>query len=173
MYQGFCPIVERCGDGFEYYPSDKKGVYCPACVAESEEFLGEPREVDAERVRKECNFCEEEMEVLKSRLERGEGRFCSFECLCDWMAKDGRADPTDYGENWKPVKRQALERDNHTCQNCGKTANELGREPDVHHIIPIKEFDDPKESHTLDNVICLCRSCHRRVETGKIQVPDS
>lgn len=163
---------KRCGETFEYYPSNKAGVYCPECVAESEAFLGEPHRADADRVTKECDFCDCEMTVLQSRLERGEGRFCGFECLCDWMAKDGRAETTDYGENWKPVKRRALERDDHSCQNCGKTADQLGQEPDVHHITPIKTFDEPKEGHTLDNVICLCRSCHRRVEAGSIHVSD-
>jgi len=74
------------------------------------------------------------MEVLRFRLERGGGRFCTFDCLRDWMAKDGRADPTAYWENWKPVKRKTLERDDRWCQKRGKTAAELGQEPDVHHV---------------------------------------
>lgn len=160
-----------CRNEFEYYPSDKKDVYCPECVAKSDIFLGEPYVKDAKRITKECDYCGIEMDVLQSTLDRGEGRFCDFDCLCDWMAKDGRADPTAYGQNWKPIKQQALDRDNHTCQYCGITANELGQEPDVHHIKPIREFDKPADAHTLDNVICLCRGCHRRVEVGNIQIP--
>ncbi|MFB6078311.1 MAG: HNH endonuclease, partial [Halarchaeum sp.] len=30
-----------CGDTFEYYPSDKEGIYCPSCVAAAEGLLPE------------------------------------------------------------------------------------------------------------------------------------
>lgn len=45
-----------CGDSFEFYPSDKKGVYCPTCVEASDEFLGDASwEInDIERVEREC-----------------------------------------------------------------------------------------------------------------------
>jgi len=33
---------ECCGDTFDYYPSNKDGVYCPSCVEDSEDFLGTP-----------------------------------------------------------------------------------------------------------------------------------
>lgn len=164
----YCKLCEA---GFEYYPSDKEGVYCPQCVEESEEFLGEQYGLDAPRITRNCDNCGNEMSVLLSDWERGEGRFCDFDCLCSWMSIDGRAKRTDYGRNWKPVKAQALERDNNTCQHCGVTAETLGHEPDVHHVIPVREFDDPGEAHTLDNVVCLCRACHRRVEVGKLPVP--
>jgi predicted HNH restriction endonuclease len=48
----------------------------------------------------------------------------------------------------------------------------MGREPDVHHITPVRDFDEPQNAHTLDNVICLCRSCHRLAEIGKVPHPD-
>ena len=95
---------------------------------------------------KDCEFCGGEITVLRSRLERQGSRFRTFDRLCDWIAKGGRADPTAYGENWIPVKRKALDRDDHRSQNCRKTAAKLGQEPDVHHITPIKEFDEPADA---------------------------
>jgi len=171
---------ERCGSAFEYYPSNKDGVYCADCVAESEEFLGDSYVKDAEWVTKECEQCDEPMEILQSRIERGEGRFCSLGCVGDWLSdnivgeqhhqwKEGE---TLYRGDWWSARRRARERDNYECRVCGMDSSKLNRELDVHHIRPIREFDDPQESHTLDNVITLCRSCHRKAEVGNISVPD-
>jgi len=122
---------QSCGSEFAFYPSEKKGVFCPECVAESEEFLGTPyHEVnEPKRVRRNCENCDQEMSVLQSEMDRGRGRFGSHECLCLWMSRDGAV---TYNRGWSVVKRRALERDGHACQNCGMTRGELGREPDVH-----------------------------------------
>jgi 5-methylcytosine-specific restriction endonuclease McrA len=63
------------------------------------------------------------------------------------------------------VRRRALERDDHACVI-------FGRNPDVHHIVPVRRFvDSPvlteRDAHTLDNVVCLCSACHRKVEFGE------
>ena len=47
----------------------------------------------------------------------------------------------------------------------------MGREPDVHHITPVRDFEDPQDAHRLDNVVCLCRSCHRLAEIGEVPTP--
>jgi len=162
-----------CGDEFEYYPSDKEGVYCPACVAESDVFLGDPGWKDAERVEKPCEQCGDVMEVLQSDLQRSGRRFCSRECHGQWLSENRVGEDhhqweggaISYGGEWWSVRRKARKRDQHRCQRCGKTRTEIGREPDVHHKTPVREFDDPADAHTLDNVVCLCRSCHRHVES--------
>ena len=73
-----------------------------------------------------------------------------------------------YGKNWIKQRQKALERDNHKCQICYKTKKELGREPDVHHIKPFKEFglENYKEANKLDNLVSLCPNCHTKVEWG-------
>ena len=47
------------------------------------------------------------------------------------------------------------------CFDCGKTEN-----LDAHHIIPAKyepQTHSPKEGiHTPDNLVALCKSCHRK-----------
>ncbi|WP_321111798.1 HNH endonuclease [Halorussus salinisoli] len=68
------------------------------------------------------------------------------------------------------MRREALERDEHTCQNCGRTRVDTGRNPDVHHIERVRDFDKPEEAHTLKNVITLRRRCHRNVEAGNVSV---
>lgn len=73
-----------------------------------------------------------------------------------------------YNGDWLQVKRRALERDDHQCQHCGKDKETIGREPDIHHIRPVREFEDPQDAHTTENVVALCRSCHRRAEVGNV-----
>lgn len=53
------------------------------------------------------------------------------------------------------LKEQKRKHDNYTCQNCGITQEEIGRKLDVHHIDGDNTNNDP------DNMITLCRSCHK------------
>jgi 5-methylcytosine-specific restriction endonuclease McrA len=174
---------KRCGNSFEYYPSNKKGIFCPSCVEAADEFLGTSFAdvVDAERIEKRCEFCEDDFELLASDHRRGAGRFCSRDCLANWMSEnrvgenhhqwiDGSG---TYTGTWWSARRQALRRDDFKCQNCGKASDEIGRKPDVHYIIPARLFNDPEDAHHLSNLIALCRSCHRQVEEGNIAVPKS
>jgi 5-methylcytosine-specific restriction endonuclease McrA len=71
------------------------------------------------------------------------------------------------------VRERALERDDRTCVLCGTDAAELGRNPDVHHIVPVRAFVESavlieNDAHTLDNVVSLCPSCHRTAEFGGV-----
>jgi hypothetical protein len=161
---------ERCGDQFEYYPSDKKGVYCSECVEESDEFLGDHyAEVhDIEPETRTCEYCDEEFDILPCFLRLGGGRFCSAGCRNSWLSDQWGDGEAVYNGNWRPVRRAALERDGHQCQNCGDGPEEIGREPDVHHLKPVREFDDPQDAHELSNVVCLCPQCHAFVEHGTI-----
>jgi hypothetical protein len=56
----------------------------------------------------------------------------------------------------KNLKKQIRERD-HTCQLCGKTKEEEGKNLCVHHI------DYNKNNLDLDNLIILCNSCNAKV----------
>jgi hypothetical protein len=169
----------QCGAEFEYYESDKAGKFCPECVSDSDRFLGEAHVSTAKRVERECEHCADVMEVRQSRIENGGGRFCSHECLCNWMSANvvgeahhqWRSGGATYGGSWWTVRRKALERDAHQCQHCGSKRSEMGREPDVHHLRPVREFDEPESAHYLANVVSLCRSCHRNVEVGNISPP--
>ncbi|TKX61042.1 helix-turn-helix domain-containing protein, partial [Halorubrum sp. SP9] len=71
-----------------------------------------------------------------------------------------------YGHNWWEQRRKALERADHACENpnCDEDRESLGRNPDVHHIIPYKHHDEYDGINDLDNLVVLCRSCHHEVE---------
>ena len=59
------------------------------------------------------------------------------------------------------LKRQIRERDNHTCQECLCTEEQLGRALDVHHI------DYDKKNNCPENLIALCQSCHSQTGFGR------
>jgi len=71
-----------------------------------------------------------------------------------------------YGPNWLKKRREAREREDHTCRLCGKNVVELSREPSIHHLVPFRNFGIEKyrEANKLKNLISLCRSCHKKVE---------
>jgi ribosomal protein S27AE len=176
---------KRCEAEFEFYPSDKEGTHCPECVDEMDTFIGTPSyEVwDVERLERECDYCGTGFTVLECNAVYGAGRFCSNECQNNWMSENwrgnnhpawgGRDVGTSYVGDWHAVRRQALKRDNYECQRCGAGESEIGRNPDVHHITPIREFDDYSDAHELGNLVTLCPSCHKKVEHGTVPVPDS
>ena len=96
--------------------------------------------------------------------------------------------PNEYGPNWPKIRERVRARDGFRCQMCG--APENGRQHDVHHKIPFRNFARSAKSpdfasrsretlrhaqgnasdsvlaraHRLDNLITLCPSCHRKAE---------
>lgn len=168
-----------CEEEFEYYPSDKEGLYCSTCIEATNGLLPE-NPATRNRVKESCTNCDTEMKIPPSRAKsRKWGVFCNLNCYGEWLSEtivgeehhQWKGGTLDYGQKWWQVRRKALERDGYTCQKCGKTEEEIGRKPDVHHIKRVRDFDRRQDAHTLDNVITLCRSCHRNVEAGTIELP--
>ncbi len=80
----------------------------------------------------------------------------------------------DRGPNWERQRNQARARDGHVCRHCG-AAERPNRAHDVHHIQPFRTFgymrdqnDRYLEANRLENLVTLCRSCHRRVEVDRM-----
>ena len=71
----------------------------------------------------------------------------------------GRYGKDKDGLSWTTQRRLAWERDGFVCRHCGKRK---GRNPSVHHIVPWRD----SHSHALDNLICLCQSCHLKEEAA-------
>jgi len=60
-----------------------------------------------------------------------------------------------YGPEFtKKFKRMIRDRDNHTCQRCSKTREEIGRTLDVHHIDHDHFNNDPR------NLTTVCHACN-------------
>jgi len=68
---------------------------------------------------------------------------------------------------WRDKRREALERDEWTCQKCGKDLKESS--PHVHHRKPYSKYNNPHEAHKLDNLTSLCAECHRQIESNNAE----
>ncbi len=127
-----------------------------------------------ETVKVTCAVCSKILKVPKWYAERGvKLYFCSPKCSEEWRRKaypsdeeliklDGR--PEFKGANWPLQSQKARERDSFTCQECGVTESNLGRQLDVHHIISFRFFKSSLEANQLNNLITLCHSCHMKLE---------
>lgn len=122
-----------------------------------------------------CSWCNKPVTRFKWMIKQGRRFYCSNECEGNWKSKNKTGDKvynfkgtgdrwSNYGASWPYAKRQVLERDNHQCQECGKIKVEIGKEPDVHHLIPFDFFglDYHEIANELSNLICLCPSCHTK-----------
>lgn len=112
-----------------------------------------------------CDGCGGLFRRHPSNVNESGGNYCGRECHPG--APPGRKNPNwkggyepYYGENWLEQRRKALERDGHTCQSCGHAPSDDDRDLDVHHIRPLRTFDDLEDANALDNLVSLCRSCH-------------
>lgn len=146
----------------------------------------------------ECDCCGDTFERQRSKDRHFDGTFCSKDCKYEHLSdefserrtgegnpmygRDGEDHPRwrggydqQYGEGWATARRQALLRDHARCQNCGMSDNEhhdeFGRQLDVHHIEPVRTFDDPSDAHELDNIVTLCRRCHGAIENDSQSTP--
>jgi 5-methylcytosine-specific restriction endonuclease McrA len=171
-----------CGSTFEYYPSDKKGVFCPSCADNS---WGNQNLVNRKgrdhpnynSVKVFCSNCDSEIYVSESNLT--EKNYCDMRCYADHRSKfqQGEKNPNYkggeyrssefYQGDWQRIRRECIERDGGKCRLCEEDKGII----DVHHIEPVREFDKPNNAHTLDNVVCLCRSCHLSIDHGDESIP--
>ena len=74
-------------------------------------------------------------------------------------------DPNDYGPEWPRIRNAVRARDGFRCQVCGALENE-GRQHDVHHKTPFRQFPSAAEANRLDNLMTLCRACHGNAEAN-------
>jgi hypothetical protein len=176
-----------CGTEFEYYPSDKEGLYCPDCV-ENEAWRDPPvisgrdhYRWNGGKLELDCDVCGDCFERYPSNVT-GEVTLCSDDCRSEWLSEafTGEGHPNwegggngAYGKGWAETRRRALERDDYECQICGKAKAEIGRNPDVHHIVPVRLFAEADgftktDAHFPENVVSLCVECHRRADFGLI-----
>jgi 5-methylcytosine-specific restriction endonuclease McrA len=78
--------------------------------------------------------------------------YCSGECY-----EQAELD-REYGLEWDSIRESIVERDE-VCQDCEDDGSD--KLMDVHHKTPLREFEDLDEAHADENLVLLCRSCHR------------
>jgi len=65
-------------------------------------------------------------------------------------------------KQWQHTREYVMKRDNYLCQDCLAKGIQTPAE-EVHHIIELtpENIDDQSISLNPDNLVSLCRECHR------------
>lgn len=176
--------IEGCSNEFKYYPSEKDGLICSECVDSGKTYIHSESiskdDIDyntVERVEDECCYCGCTIIVKENVLE--DNNYCSNKCVYKKHSErmsgsnnpryiDGESSGKSYNSKWRSVKKEVKLRDENECQVCGSGKNLHG-----HHIKPVENFDEEDNAHFKENVILVCASCHRNIEYGNIEIPES
>jgi 5-methylcytosine-specific restriction endonuclease McrA len=140
----FCVV---CGKEFKYSPNSHKGKYCSNACRKN-------------LITQKCFTCGKEFSSHPSDSRK----YCSRHCYD--IAQNKGKNSSYRGPGWVTQRNLARQRDRFTCQRCGKTEKELGKHLSAHHKIPFRLFGITryKEANQLENLVCLCDSCHHTVE---------
>lgn len=163
-------ICKQCGKTFMIAPSRFGANGRPYC---SRECYEQSRPKKAECI---CGYCGISFYEYPNDIDRGHGKYCSKKCM--GLGKSGEKHPhwrgghSNYrGPNWNRQRKAAYERDNGTCQYCGKKPKQGEHRCEVHHIIRFMDFNgDYIAANQLTNLITLCQHCHQQAEYGKIPI---
>lgn len=120
---------------------------------------------DIKHADKYCQYCGKKLERKRfnGRLEDYgvflKRQYCNRECMRKGFLKIGESDA-----NWsnahstaRNINKLILKKD--YCEICGSTEN-----LDMHHI------DGNWKNNNLDNLMCLCRSCHMKIERNDVEI---
>lgn len=168
-----CPI---CDEKFEVNQCREWRVYCSRkCMAEAYSdgrLTGENHPRWVKKTEIECDNCGECYTPAPSRVS--ESKFCSWICFKESqedLMPTGKNHPRYkggrqryYGSNWYKIRRKVLKRDDYECVICGRGKQEIGRSPSVHHIKPLRYFDQKENANTLINLITVCPKHHGMIE---------
>jgi hypothetical protein len=129
---------------------------------------------DGGKITKTCEVCGSDFKVKRHKDDQ---ITCSHECAGKYRSKEysGPQSPHWRGgksiadavkksiseTSWRTVADSVREANGGECEMCGKTADEIGQKPDVHHIVPISAGG----CNAPENLMVLCRGCHRIVES--------
>ena len=73
-------------------------------------------------------------------------------------------DANDYGKDWPRLREAVRTRDGFRCQVCGLP--EDGKQHEVHHKQPFRQFISAAEANRINNLVTLCPACHRKAEAN-------
>jgi DEAD/DEAH box helicase domain-containing protein len=112
------------------------------------------------------NLGEEPLELPPGELQTTGYWLTLSQALVDDLREAGawKNDPNDYGKGWPQLRDVVRARDEFVCQVCGQPEN--GKQHDVHHRQPFRQFASPAEANRMNNLVTLCPACHRKAEAN-------
>ena len=117
---------------------------------------------DIKQADRYCEYCGAKLERKRfnGRLEDfkvfNNRKFCNRECMRKGFLKTGEGNQSYSTAHATARKINELILQKDSCELCGSTQN-----LDIHHI------DGNWQNNNLDNLMCLCRSCHMSYECNK------
>ena len=123
--------------------------------------VDKPRK-DIKELDKYCKYCGDKLERKRfnGRLEDfkvfSNRQYCNRECMKKDYLKIGKHNQSYSNAHATARKINELILHKDVCEICGSKTN-----LDIHHI------DGDWQNNSLDNLMCLCRSCHTKYEKNK------
>lgn len=177
----------NCGNDFPKPAREHRGVYCSRSCHLSARKPGHQkcqwcgclftplkinkgrngarRLVAVSTVRKSCSL-ECKMHLMVGNKERSRKLREAARRTSQRYSKGGetRWFTSSRGSRWKEISEKVRNRDGRVCVECGCTEDQNGRAMDVHHLVPVSNFQTFAQANRLSNLVSLCRSCHIRIE---------
>jgi len=161
---------EICGESYEIieFEADTSTCCSKECrIEKTRQITGNGR-YNYKTKEYACVECGDTVQRSPSMVYSEDRVFCGDKCF-DIHRRNGYVQY--YGRNWNRQREKAIIRDQCRCQVCGKTAADLYREPDVHHLKPLQWFkenyDEPEwweRGNHLNNLVTFFPPCHREWE---------
>lgn len=161
-----CPV---CGKIFTYKASENRKTCSIKCsyILRGENY----RKNYSKKVTKKCLYCGKSFKVSPSK---DNSKFCSKECHYKYHTGEnsvswkGGISPEraklSNTPQWKNAVKAVWTRDDATCQRCHKKYTHDMKSYEIHHII---SFVHEEFRTDVDNLVLLCRDCHRWVHSKK------
>ena len=165
---------KECNTTISHYNNNKNHFCSQKCKAkwQEENNIGENNPSwKGGSIKHNCDYCGKEIEIKKCNKNRSKNYYCSKECQDKHrsviysgenhpnynpnITDEEREIKRNYAE-YKDFIRGVYERDNYTCQCCGKRGYKLN----AHHIYGYAEHKDLRID--LNNGVTLCEECHKK-----------
>lgn len=138
-----------CGNEFEWFPAKPfKNYCCKECKEKSTEQKNNNNKMMSPE--DEILYIEVATKV-KNLIEQSFRQGNTFQ--------NYNIDYWNIGDIGKRIRQEVLNRDNYECQICKRKEG-----LHIHHIIKRRDGGD----HNTTNLVTLCASCHRHIETGDV-----
>lgn len=91
---------------------------------------------------------------------------CNFKPKKNWNKYKTETDKLRNKKAWARLAERVKKDSNYLCQVCFDKGRFVYNGLEAHHIIKIS--DNPDKLLDENNVVCLCRYCHRQADRGEL-----